>query len=324
MNGCVQINKREFLKQLGIGSLGITSITTAATADDDIEEPSETLAVDTAVNEDRDVVAFTSDDDLSLCLFLATGTSDLDDEADEITQVTEPDKGSVWDIHWTDESTLQYWKNGGVHELTISSDGSVVDEDFIEEQPMPPGIEFSQSGISPSAVTPGPPGGGGDLPDWWDDDQYTSGPVDKCNSNGGVEVCTGTGTLSPKFFVDCYGNEIPLVGATFNTVSLSAGASGSFGLDLWIGVNPDTNCMYWGSDALDLCLSDCFSEFTLAEIENSFKQDLNDFIESEYFNIIAQIVGYTLAALAVIAAAAVLSSIGLGVVVGLGIAGAAA
>jgi len=320
----VQINKREFLKQLGIGSFGITSISAAATANDGIEEPSETLAVNTAVNEARDVVAFTSDDDLSLCLFLATGTSSLDDEADEITQVTEPDKGSVWDIHWTDESTLQYWKNGGVHELTIDSDGSVMAEEFIEEQPMPPGIEVSQSGVSPSDETPGPPGGGGGLPDWWDDDQYTSGPVSKCNSNGGVDVCTGTGTLSPKFFVNCYGTEIPLVGATFNTVSLSAGVSGSFGLDLWIGVNPATDCMYWGSDALDLCLSDCFSEFTLAAIENSFKQDLHNFIESEYYNIIVQIVGYTVAALAVVAAAAVLSSLALAVVVSLGLAGAGA
>lgn len=73
--------------------------------------------------------------------------------------VTQPAGGSVRHIRWADPSSLEYWQNGTIHELTVSEDAANIDKRVVETKLAPGGVNTTQSddnSVSPSLVTPAP------------------------------------------------------------------------------------------------------------------------------------------------------------------------
>lgn len=288
----MRINKRDFLKQFGIGTAAVGSLPRISAATADADEPIEKLAVDVASNERREMLAFTSYEQDTLCLYVATGTSDVDAAADEVNRLTDPEDGSIWDIAWKDSSTLSYWKNGEVYESTVGKDGVVTQETFVEEQLVPGGtVSGSSEGgtTSPDQIIAPPGGGGSGDPDWFDDPDYDHDPIERCKhiTTLGVEwvdFCFKTNSISPKYYTkSCTGYEQPLVGASVSSISITTPAGGgSLGLDLWFGVDPETECMYWGSEAANVCMSNCNLGLnaTLDDVEDAFMTEFENAFET--------------------------------------------
>lgn len=284
----MEVNKRDFLKQLGIGTATASTIPLISTAKTDIDEPIEKLAVGLASNEERNLLAFTAYENDTLCLYVATGTSDVDTTADEIIRLTGPDDGSIWNVNWEDSSTLNYWKNGAVYALTVKQDGTVTQEEFVEERIAPSGGNsgnYDDATTSPDMIIAPPGGGGGGAPDWFDDPDYEHDPIERCKhvetlSVEWLDFCIKTNSISPKFYTkSCTGYEQPLVGGSVSSISITTPAGGgSLGLDLWFGVDPETGCMYWGSEAANVCISDCNLglDATLADVEDAFLEEFEN------------------------------------------------
>jgi len=77
----------------------------------------------------------------------------------------------------------------------------------------------------------------------------------------------------------CNGNEVPLVAGEFNQLAVDyPNGIQHIGLDMWAGINPETGCLYWGSDELNVCKTDCFYPPvpTAAELEQMYKQDIKN------------------------------------------------
>lgn len=266
-------NKRDFLKKLGLGALSTTGFSTITAAEKGIEEPVETLAVQVAENSERNVLAFTATEENTLCLHLAIGTDSIEEPADKIISVTDPTNGSVMSPSWESSSDIEYWQNGAVRRITVDGNGNVEGTTVVKEKQFPDGMsilsEDSQSStassnqtIEPEAVV---------RPDWMDDPQYDHPRIQRCSNAEFGEVCVGTTSISPKFYTDCTGNEVPLVGASLNAASITTPGGGfSISTNIWAGVNPVTECLYWGSSLLDACEKECFNSFppSQAELEN--------------------------------------------------------
>lgn len=268
--------------------MGTVPLITSAKVDGD--EPIEKLAIGIASNKKKNLLAFTAYKRNTLCLYVATGTFDIDTPADEIIRLTGPDEGSIWNVNWKDSSTLNYWKNGGVHEFTIDENGTVARETFIEDQLIPGGtVSGNSEDITTNQIIAPPGGGGADDPDWFDNPDYDHDPIERCKhiTTLGVEwvdFCIKTNSISPKYFTkSCTGYEQPLVGASVSSISITTPAGGgSLSLDLWFGVDPETGCMYWGSEAADVCLSNCNLGLnpTLADVEDEFMTEFKNTFET--------------------------------------------
>ncbi|WP_145973541.1 MULTISPECIES: hypothetical protein [unclassified Natrinema] len=291
------IRKRDFLKQLGIGTAALSTIPVASAASEDTDEPIEKLAVTQSGNDEHNLLAFTAFEENTLCLHLATGTSSVDTPATEITQLTNTEDGSIWNLQWKDPSTLNVWKNGKVYDISITPDGDVTKWEKVKDQSFPGGLSDSESGtsMSSSKISSNKTQGvsasasSSETPDWFDDPDFHKGPIEKCDSIKKIgvewaELCIKTDSVSPKFYTkSCTGYEQPLVGTSTASVSITTPAGGgSVGLDLWTGVDPETGCVYAGSEAANVCVSDCFSLDplpTVAEMEEKLVDDLMDIFE---------------------------------------------
>ena len=121
----MEVNKRDFLKQLSVGVLSAGSFTTITTGEGGIDK----FAVETAKNEEKEMLAFTSVKENTLCLYVATGTTDVDTPAKDLVQLSKPRDGSVMNVRWTGESIVRYWQNSAIRELTLGADGSIIDKE---------------------------------------------------------------------------------------------------------------------------------------------------------------------------------------------------
>lgn len=283
----VELSKRTLLKQIGVGTAAFSSIPAVSSAKSQIDEPIDEISIGVAENEQEDLLAFTSFTDGSLVLYIASGTSSLDEAADNIVQVTEPSDGSIFNPHWEDSTTLSIWENQKVKHLTVSASGQVQETKTIEERFLPEtgNIDSEDTGSVDTDQIIRPPGGGG-YPDWYDDPDMELGTFEQCDSikELDVEFCIETNSVAPKVFTkSCTGREQPLVGASVSSISITTPVgSGSVGLDLWFGVDPANGCMYGGSEIADVCFSNCSLGLnpTLAEMEDAFKQDIENAFES--------------------------------------------
>jgi hypothetical protein len=88
------------------------------------------------------------------------------------------------------------------------------------------------------------------------------------------------GETSPVYRADCNGQQIPMLGASIDTIAVETDIDSlSFSLDLFAGVNPNTGCVYLGSESGDFCFQDCtipLATATVAEVENA----IDDAIEN--------------------------------------------
>lgn len=276
----MQVNKRELLKQLGIGGTALGGFATVTTASDNTAEPIRKLAASVAENEQEQYLAFTASDQDTLCLYLAKGTASTDEAADEIIQVTNPDGGSVLNIRWDGAQKLKFWQNGSVYELKIGNKTTNTKISKVKTQVVPGDITRTSStedGLNAGQddyIAPG--GGSGDDPDWMDDPEYSQDGFERCQDAELGEVCIDTTSVKPKYYTNCYGTEVPLVGLSFNAASITTGSGGlSIALDLWVGVNPTSRCLYWGSSMFNVCHTNCGIEadITQAELEEQVKAD---------------------------------------------------
>ncbi|WP_152420623.1 hypothetical protein [Halorubrum tebenquichense] len=156
----------------------------------------------------------------------------------------------------------------------------------MEEESLPPTHDHKDnteddSQISPDANNEPIDGGGGDTPDWWDDPEFEQPPEETCDSISNLNVewaefCVETSGLSPKFYTkSCTGSGTPLVGATINGLNVTTPLGSTFfGYDIWFGFNPENNCIYLGSEIVDVCVNNCelppnpvYSEFEDALID---------------------------------------------------------
>ncbi|AGB16438.1 hypothetical protein Halru_1839 [Halovivax ruber XH-70] len=286
------VNKRDLLKGIGEGTAAISSIPIISAKSYKSDEQLEKLAVSQARNKTNNLLAFNALEDRTLCLFLATGTSSADDSGEKIIQLTEPSDGSIWDIHWENPSTLSIWKNGRIIHLTVTPDGKVQNEKYIKDQVAPSEITTTPShrdGPSTDMIKKPPTSGGDGYPDWFYDPEYESDPLQKCESptNLGfdmVELCIESNSISPKVYTkSCTGVEQPLVGFSMIYVSITTPTGGgSASLDIWTGMDPDTGCIYIGSESGDFCVSDCFPLDplpTIADLEEAFSDDIINMLE---------------------------------------------
>ncbi|WP_144240078.1 hypothetical protein [Haladaptatus cibarius] len=197
-------------------------------------------------------------------------------------------------ISWNSTLTAEYWQNGVIHELTIDTDGTITRTRQVEEEKFPDGVISKKSSNEHEAENIGVESGpvicttdvstqcsGGvstDDPDWMDDRDLHHDPIQSCDTASWGQACTETTLIQPKYFTDCNGYGVPLVGAQFSGVSFSEGSQvGSISIGMWAGWNPTTNCLYWGGTENDECHKECFSAPpTDAELENRIKDDISD------------------------------------------------
>lgn len=90
----MEFGKRDFLKQLCAGAFSAGSFATITAGESNPEE----TAVEVATNEEKELLAFTSPEDHILCLYLAVGTTSVDDSADDIKRLTNPTARSVMSV----------------------------------------------------------------------------------------------------------------------------------------------------------------------------------------------------------------------------------
>lgn len=285
---CMEINKRDFLRRVGCGAgaAGVTTLISTTGAAEEGDDGTQKRAIDCYPNESSEVIAFLSIEDDRRCLFIAFGVDEINKKADVIKQITEPSQGSVWDVQW-DGDNLEFWVDGKIKQIKISGNSNKIKEEKkIGEESLPTTHDHEESTEDDSQISPDEynepiDGGGGDTPDWWDDPQYEQPPEEMCDSVSNLNVewaefCVETSGLSPKFYTkSCTGSGTPLVGATINGLNVTTPLGSTFfGYDIWFGFNPENNCIYLGSEIVDVCVNNCelppnpvYSEFEDAIID---------------------------------------------------------
>lgn len=301
----MESNKRSFLKKIGLGALSASSFSTITTAQSDIEEPVETLALEVAENSKKNLVAFTTTKDNVLCLHIAIGTDSKNKPADKIVRITEPSNGSVMNIKWKSPKHIRYWQNGAIHELTVTSSGTVANSKTLEQKRFPSGVISDSSNSEPltSSSTPKVEPDRVVRPGWMDDPKYDHEGIKLCKNSDWGDVCLSTTKFSPKFYTVCTGKEVPLVGASFNGLAVTV-PSGTFSISVgaWAGYNPQTDCVYFGSSALDICEKRCFNDVPPSQAQ--LEQWVLDLIVNALEDTVTDVPNYVETALEIIIAAA--------------------
>lgn len=281
------VNKRDLLKQLGIVVGSAISLSKISSAESSGTDSVDKLAVSIFPNEDLNLLAFTAFDGLKLRLYIATGTTSPDDTAETIVQLTDGGS-SVHDVEWQ-ENALQYWKDESIQSLTLNSSGAVLEENHIKDQALPGGVSFSSSEPSAGTNNLDPGGGSGDLPDWYTAPEMDIGDIHECKRGtyigdvDFIEFCMTMLGVSPKLVTySCTGTETPLVAGSIDTLSVTTpvGAGSTGGIDLWGGVNPENECLYWGSEAIGVCEKYCnYGELTVSTIEEIAGADIEQHLD---------------------------------------------
>jgi hypothetical protein len=247
----------------------------AVQANGSSEELSDFTTIDVQTVKGHNSLLFTGLSGTDTILYYATGASSLEDDAKDIVRVTDPSQGSVWNLTAISDTTYRYWQDGQVHEVTVNSDGSISTAKPVRSQQTPQDIETE---ISPSPDQVIMPPGGGDPPDWVSDSDLQEPPKTKSDSaellgHTWFEVEVTMGETSPVYRADCNGQQIPMLGASIDTIAVETDLDNlSFSLDLFAGVNPNTGCVYLGSESGDFCFQNCtipLATATAAEVENA-------------------------------------------------------
>ncbi|MDL0134961.1 hypothetical protein [Halobacterium salinarum] len=257
----------------------------AVRASDSSKDLSEMTVIDVQTVREHDSLLFIGLSGTDTVLYYARGTSGVEDKANNIVQVTDPSQGSVWNLTAVSDTNFRYWQNGQIHEVAVDSDGSVSMPESISKEQTPRDIEAEEP-ASPSQVAPDqwtkPPGGAG--PEWTRDSDLHQPPKTKSQSttllnNTIFEVEISTGGTSIIYKADCDGDDIPMLGATVDEISVETALDGlSVSLDLYAGVNPDTECLYFGSEQADFCLSSCVIPLATAAAKD-FENAIDDGVE---------------------------------------------
>lgn len=243
-------------------------------ANESSKDLSEFTTIDVQTIGRHNSLLFTALSGTDTILYYATGASGFEDEAKDIVQLTDPSEGSVWNLTAVSDTTYRYWQDGKVHEVAVKSDGSISTAKPVSKEQTPQDIETEIS-TSPDQVIKPP--GGGDPPDWVSDPDLQEPPKTKSDSSKLLghtlfEVEVTMGETSPKYRADCNGQEIPMLGASIDTIAVETALDSlSFSLDLYAGVNPNTGCVYLGSESGDFCFTDCtipLATATAAEVED--------------------------------------------------------
>jgi len=238
--------------------------------------------MEVAPNEELNLLAFTSLEEKRPRLFVATGTTDPSTDANDIIKLTENTGSSVKNIRWKN-GFLHYWKDDAVHKLELSGEGEVLGREEVKEKDYPGTIPTPTPSVGLDNLDPG--GGSGGAPDWFDNEELQIGDIEKCETviNIGVEyadMCLNMLSVGPKTFTySCTGTELPLVGGTIQSLSVSGpfGATEALGIDIWAGMNPDTGCLYWGSESAGICKSNCVGvDASRSTVEQAILDDVVD------------------------------------------------
>ena len=255
-------------------------------ANDSAKDLSEFTTIDIQAVERHNSLLFTGLSGTDTILYYARGASGVEDEAKNIVQVTEPSQGSVWNLTAISDTTYRYWQDGQVHEITVDSDGSLSTAKPVRKEQTPRDIETEKI-PSPDQIIKPP--GGGDPPDWVSDPDLQQPP--KTKSDGAnllnkidFDVEVTMGATSPMYRADCNGQQIPMLGASIDTIAVETPLDSlSFSLDLYAGVNPNTLCVYLGSESGDFCWTDCtiaLATATAAEVEDAIDNAIENEIQS--------------------------------------------
>lgn len=149
---------------------------------------------------------------------------------------------------------------------------------------------------NPPGLGEGSSGGEEDKPDWvnewennpderdqfWDGNANTDGKglsdlldgIGLCENSKAGEVCVNFGSMGPKFYADCEGQGLYLLGIELSAVEIAGTWMGGFSqADFWIGYFPPENCLYWGSEDENICKSRCHGKIKAADLEVSIKNE---------------------------------------------------
>jgi len=255
-------------------------------ATDSSKDLSEYTIINTQTVEKHNSLLFTALSGTDTILYYAKGASEVEDQAKDVVQVTDSSQGSVWNLTAASDTTYRYWQNGKVYEVKVESDGSLNTAKPVSKQQAPQDLETERS-VSPNRVIRPP--GGGDPPDWVSDPDLHQPAKTKSNSakllgHTFFEVEVTMGETSPVYHADCNGEQIPMLGASIDVISVKTDIDDlSFSLDLYSGVNPFTGCVYVGSETGDFCFQNCMIELataTAADIENAIDDAIENGTES--------------------------------------------